>query len=417
MRRKIVFQRNYKMLLWRPIRLKNHGSFNRRFCAPAQIRSISAAGRISVNSPAKSMQAFRRIAKDAILHNLCPKGMGISVIFGIIFWIAAIINQTYISDYHGAVSVRYKEPILTGQEIDNIIEAMISKQDRNIPEVTLWQREEDIILTNEEVNTSVSIGLITVAGDMTKVYPDSLLYGGYLPKGDYIGCIIDKNTAYKLFHTENAVGLTISLNNKDYIINGIMQGIGNTMIIQEEKQVLTEKEGIKYSCIELVFSDTENAKYLAENFINTNSLGTPTAYIDGYMYQKISYLLIHIPVLSSAMILILYFARKVNKLKASRVLFASGWFGIILLSAILIRITDVHFYYSSLQLPTLWSDFDFWGNQWKMLKNSFGGTEGSILFYKDIMLKKRMVFVLSGVMVAVLSQAVGIRVSRAANKL
>ncbi len=360
MRRKIVFQRNYKMLIWKFIIL----------------------------------------------------------IFSIIFWIASIINQTYISDYHGAVSIRYKEPILTSQEIDNIIEAMISREDNNIPEVTLWQRDEDIILTNEVGKTSVSIGLITVAGDMTKVYPDSMLYGGCLSEGDDIGCVIDRNTAYKLFHTENAVGLTISLNNKDYIINGIMQGIGsNTMIIQEEKQVVTEKEGIEYSCMELVFSDTENAKYLAENFINTNSLGTPAAYIDGYMYQKISYLLIHIPLWFSAMLLILYFARKVNKMKASRVLFVSGWFGIILLSAILIRITNVHFYYSSSQLPTLWSDFDFWGNQWKMLKNSFGGTEGSILFYKDIMLKKRMVFVLSGVMIAVLTQAVGIKVPGTTIKL
>ena len=63
-------------------------------------------------------------------------------------------------------------------------------------------------------------------------------------------------------------------------------------------------------------------------------------------------------------------------------------------------------------LPTLWSDFDFWGNQWRMFKNSLGSIEGSILYYNDIMLIKRMVFVLSGVMIAVLSQAVGIRAPR-----
>jgi hypothetical protein len=335
----------------------------------------------------------------------------IILIVSIVFWIASIINQTNISDYHGAVSIRYKEPILTAQEIDNITRGMISREDNNIPEVTLWQRDEDIIITNEVRNTSVSIGLITVAGDMTKVYPDSMLYGGYLSKVDYKGCVIDRNTAYKLFNSVNAVGLTISLNNKDYTVRGIMQGIGCTMIVQEENQVVSKKEGIKYSCMELVFSDTENAKHLAENFINAYGLGTPTAYIDGYMYQKISYLLIHIPLLFSAMLLIIYLARKVNTLKASHVLIMSGWFGIILLSAILIRITNVHFYYSSSMLPTRWSDFDFWGNQWKMLKSSLGGTEGSILFYKDIMLKKRMVFVLSGVIIAVLSQGVGTKVS------
>jgi hypothetical protein len=33
----------------------------------------------SVNSPAKNMRAIGRIAEAAILHGLCPKGMGVSV--------------------------------------------------------------------------------------------------------------------------------------------------------------------------------------------------------------------------------------------------------------------------------------------------------------------------------------------------
>lgn len=331
----------------------------------------------------------------------------ILLIFGSIFWIASILNQTYISDYHGAVSIRYQEPVLTAQEIDRIIKDMISKEDYNIPEVTLWQRDEGMILTNEVRNTSVSVGLITVSGDMAKVYANSVLYGAYLSKGDYFGCVIDRDTAYQLFHSENAVGLTISLNNRDYTVCGILQEMGsNTMIVQEEKQEVTKQEGKKYGCMELAYSDNENAKYLAENFIRSNSLGTPIAYIDGYMYQKLSFLLIHIPLWFSAILLILYIVRRVNKLRASRILFVSGWLGIILLSAILIRITNVRFYYSSSMLPTLWSDFEFWGNQWKQFKSSLDSVEGSILYYNDIVLIKRMVLVLSGAIIAVIAQAV-----------
>ena len=336
----------------------------------------------------------------------------ILLIFGISIWIVAIIHQSYISDYHGAVSIRYEEPILTGQEITNIIEGMISKKDNNIPEVTLWQREGDVLITNEARNTSVSIGLITVAGDMTKVYPDSILYGGYLSKGDSKGCVIDKDTAYKLFHSENAVGVTISLNDKEYTVRGILHEIGsNTMIVQEEQQVVAKEGGIKYSCMELVFSDTEDAKRLAENFLHTNGFSNPNAYIDGYRYQKLSYLLIHTPLWFGAMLIIIYCVRRVNKWKASKVLVVSGWIGIILLSAILIKITNVHIFYSSSMLPTRWSDFDFWGNQLKQLINSFGGREGSVLFYKDMMLTRRMVLVVSGVILAVFSQGVGIRAS------
>jgi hypothetical protein len=328
------------------------------------------------------------------------------LVFGSIVWIAAILNQTYLSDYHDAVSVRYQEPLLTAQELEYIIRDMISKEDYNIPEITLWQRDEGFLLTNEGRNTSVSVGLITVSGDMTKAYANSMLYGSYLSKGDYDGCVIDRNTAYQLFHSENAVGLTISLNNRDYTICGILQEMGsNTMIIQEERQVVSKQEGKKYSCMELAYSDTENAKYLAENFIRANSLGTPVAYIDGYMYQKLSYLLIHIPLWFSAVLLIQYFARRVNKLKGSRILFVSGWFGIILLSAILIRITKVRVYYSSSMLPTHWSDFEFWGNQWKLFQSSIRHIEGSIIYYNDILLIRRMGLVLGGAMFTVISQA------------
>ncbi len=357
----------------------------------------------------------RRIALHRNSVNLIWKL--IILVFGSIFWITSIRNQAYLSDYHGAVSIRYKEPVLTSQEIDHIIQGMVSKEDRNIPEVTLWQRDEDMILTNEERNTSVSVGLITVVGDMTKVYPNSMLYGGYLSRGDASGCVIDKNTAYQLFHSENAVGLTINLEHKEYTISGIMRDMSsNIMIVQEENQAFSKNEGKSYSCMELAFSDTENAKYLAENFIRSNGLGTPTVYIDGYMYQKLSYLLIHIPLWFSAMLLILYFARRVNKLKGSVVLFVGGWLGIILFSALLIRITNVHIYYSSSMLPTLWSDFEFWGNQWKLLKSSLNHIEGSILYYNDIMLIKRMGLVLSGVALTVLSQVLGIKINYIAKK-
>ena len=339
-------------------------------------------------------------------------GRFIILIFGISLWVVAIINQAYLLDYHSAVSVRYQEPVVTSQEMDAITRGMIAKEDNHIPEVTLWHRAEAVAITNEAINTSLSIGLITVAGDMTKVYPDSLLYGGYLSKVDNTGCVIDRNTAYKLFHTENAVGLTLSLADKEYIVRGIMREIGsNAMIIQEEIQMIfSHTEGIRYSCMELVFSDTEDAKRLAESFLITNGLGTPTTYMDGYRYQRISELLIHIPLWLSALLLILYLARKVNRLKSSRVLFVSGWLGIILLSAILIQITKVHFHYSSSMLPTRWSDFDFWGNQWKLFIHSLSGREGSIQYYKDMALERRMVFVVVGVILAVILQGVSMKV-------
>lgn len=323
---------------------------------------------------------------------------------GIICWMIAIMNQIFIDDYHGAVSIRYKEPQITARSIENIIDDMISREEHTIPEVTLWQRDEDILITNEDKKASIGIGLVTVVGDMSKVYPNAILYGGYLTRGDYEGCVIDKDTAYQLFGSENVVGLTIGLNQKEYTIAGVLQGLSsNTMIIQEEIQAASKVEGKKYSCMELAYSDTWEARRLAESFVNTYGLGTPVAYIDGYSYGKLSYFLIHLPLWFGALMLIVYFIRGVNTLEASRILYFSGWLGIILLGVLLFKITNVHIYFSGTMLPTRWSDFDFWGKQWKLLKASFGGREGSIILYKDMILTRRMTLVLTGALLAMLS--------------
>lgn len=337
-------------------------------------------------------------------------GKVIFLSLGILMWIMAILNQTYIRDYHGAVSIRYKEPVITARQMESILEGMVSREEYNIPEVTLWQRDEDIVITNEDNKASVTLSLVTVTGDMSKVYPQGLSYGGYLAREDYKGCVIDKGTAYELFGSENAVGLTISLNEKEYTIIGILQGVDvNTMIIQEEQQKASKAEGKKYSCMELAFSDTEDTRQVAETFILANGLGIPLSYIDGYSYQELSYFLIHFPLWFGALLLIIYFIRRVSALKGSRVLYFGGWLMIILLSALLINLTNVHIYYPDTLLPTRWSDFDFWGNQWKLLKASFGGREGSILLYKDIMLTRRITLVVAGVFGAMISIGLGKR--------
>lgn len=334
----------------------------------------------------------------------------ILLILGIFLWIASIINQTYISDYHKAVSVRFDEPVLSKQEIDNIVEEMVSRMDNNIPEVTLWQRDDNIDITSENRNASIKLSLVTVIGDMSKVYPVPMLYGGFLSSEDDVGCVIDRATAYRLFGNTNVVGMKLNLNNREYIIRGVMKEVdSNIMMVQEETSSSMEVVGKRYSCMELCFKGTENAKMLAERFILSNGLGTPTTYIDGYINQKLSYMLIHFPIWLSALMIIFYAIRKVYSLKSSPVLVLVSLIGLFIISFLLIKMTKMHFYYPSSMIPNKWSDLDFWASKWKMITSPIIGKEGTKLYYKDIILRKRMYIVIIGVIVAVIAEVKAVK--------
>lgn len=329
---------------------------------------------------------------------------------GLLFWIYSIINQKYIADYHGAVSVRYRDPVITKQQIEDILEGMISREDHNIPEVTLWQREEDTVVRNHAMDSSVSLALITVAGDMSKVYPGPVLTGGALSREDQAGCIIDENTAYQLFYSEDVLGMKLDLEGKEYIIRGILKSEShNTMIIQAEDTLLGDREAKQYSCMELTFSDNRNAKPLAEQFIFTYGLGEPSAYIDGYLYRMLTEHLIHIPLWFCALWIIALFVRKIYSLKASPVLSLMGWAGVILISTLFIKLTDFYFYIPGSMIPNRWSDFDFWVSLLKKLTASLKEKEGILRYYKEAELRQRFFYSAAGAALAAIAEGLIIK--------
>lgn len=107
-------------------------------------------------------------------------------------------------------------------------------------------------------------------------------------------------------------------------------------------------------------------------------------------------MLIHIPLWVVAIITVVYFASRVKSLKASPLLFLTACVGLIILSLVLFRISNLHFYYPNSLISNRWSDFEFWISKCKTLRTSFTRREGRILLYKDIMLMKRMILVLMG---------------------
>lgn len=326
-------------------------------------------------------------------------------LIAILFWIGSIVNLKLLETHHGAISVRYPRPVIKEQEIEQILMEMNTRKDRNIPKVTLWQKDENIRITQEELGTAVSVSFITVAGDMTRVYPDTLINGAYLSREDYYGCVIDENTAYELFHSLNVVGMNINLIDKEYIIRGVMKSTGNrSMIIQDNNTGLGESDKKTYSCMELEFNDYQNAIPLAEKFVLTNGLNEPSDYINGYQYQIIGNCFVHIPLWICVMGIIIVLFRKVYALRASLLLSGMGYLGVIMISILLMKVTKIKIYYPASLIPNQWSDFDFWAAQWKRFMGLLQSRAGMIQYDKEIILHKRIFIVISSMIIVAITE-------------
>ncbi len=330
----------------------------------------------------------------------------ITLLVGITVWIISIYHKLNIADYYGSVSVRYDDAILTEQKIQDTLDALISSQEINVPEVTLWQKTDHVEVKNQYLSTNSKVDIITVAGDMSRVYPERILWGGYIFEEDYTGCVIDRKTAYDLFHTENAVGMPIKYNNKEYVIRGIIDITEYCTMLIQTNDMGVEKNNIQFSCMELKFTNNENAVSLAESFVLSHDLGSPSAYINGYMYQKMADRIVLFPAWFFALWIMYQCIRKVYTFRGSLVLFLISGIFVFLLSILLVKMVDLHIYYPVSLIPNKWSNFDFWINKWKIMRESAGERESIMQYYKDIKLRKSFFYVVSGSAITVITEVI-----------
>jgi len=328
-------------------------------------------------------------------------------------WTISVSYKRSISDYYGSVSVRFEDASPTRKKIQSALDAMIEGQVADVPEVTLWRKTKNEEISNKDLYTSVKVNLITVAGDMSRVYPVKLLWGGYSFAEDNLGCVVDRNTAYALFQTEDIVGMQIDYKSKKYMVRGVMElAEANTMMIQAEDTDYLKENETTFSCMELEFADTENAQKLADSFVWNHELGNPSVYINGYLYQKLADRIVLFPAWLFLIWIMYLCMRKVFTLRGSSVLFIVSGMLVLTLGIALSKLLDFHLYYPTSLIPNRWSEFDFWVNKWNNIRASIIDRESIIQYYKDTRLGRSFSYVLLGSILAVILE--GILLSRVA---
>ena len=319
----------------------------------------------------------------------------------LLFWIWAVVNQKLIEAAPASIGVRYAEAVLTRQRIDDILDEMKSKKMNDIPQVTLWKKEKQVRITKGDLVRNLMAELITVAGDMSLICQGTLVDGGYLAQEDTEGCVIDRDTAFELFGSVDVIGGRLKLNDKEYLVRGILKPSGSrTVLIQDEGPGI-DREPEYYNCMELRFEQPDEAMKLAENFVMTYGMGE-ASYIDGYGKQRLSQVFIRLPLWLCALWAIIALIKTMRKLKTSPILTLLGYGSVLMIVILIIKLADIRLQIPASMIPNRWSDFSFWSAKVKELLAAGSRKEHLARSYSDIIGRGRLMIVSAGVLLTMI---------------
>jgi hypothetical protein len=295
----------------------------------------------------------------------------IILLFAAIWFTALKVQEAaYIKSRYTSVSIRYKEDGVKLQSLRAALEKETARGGR-IPEITAWRWINETEVRNALLNRSRQAAEIIAVGNMEVTAPMTLAQGNYVTGEDFHGCILDSETAYALFGTEKAVGNTISVDQTDYIIRGIVKTVFPVVLIQGNR------ESLAYPNLEFVYDgrNKEMGEQSAADFIFQNGLPTDYVIIDGYCYGKMLGSALCLPVwlfylLTGLSVIIYYVRHKKRFTTLSFVLYGlAGLVMVIGYGIFLYNITGTPVYLPEKILPAKWSDFGNWEDFFGTVQN------------------------------------------------
>ncbi len=284
------------------------------------------------------------------------------------FTINTIKDASELKNLYSPVSVRFTGEGVTQKKLNEALMSESEQKEHAYTEVTAWKRIAAAEINNTDLRRSRTVSVILTGGNMAQTIPMALIQGNYVYPGDKKGCVIDKDTAYSLFGTEHVVSNVVMYNKKNYVVRGIVKTEAPVFLIQGEN------ERIAYNNLEFIYTNKERGEALTREFLVLNGL-KDYVLIDGYFFGHLIHSLLTLPVwiflLSAGYRIFMYyrglkgsFTRKTYLLYGSLLILALTGYGLLLY-----QFTGNSLYIPEKLVPTKWSDFDHWLEQYQILRD------------------------------------------------
>ena len=211
---------------------------------------------------------------------------------------------------------------------------------------TGWYEKEKQSVLNNNLNRTIESNIMFICGNSYLIAEGPILF-----EDDIKGCLIDEETAYKLFGSYDVIGNTIIYNNRELMIRGIHRAMEDTIIMQAESD---SKDKIQGLLIDISNDGIEKVKHISERYgIKEYGVNSAVYYNLGKMCTSLLPLIILLIIVCSAL-------KKALEIKDRPILFILSIIMIILWITAFFFITKYKISIPVDILPNKWSDFDYW---------------------------------------------------------
>jgi len=302
------------------------------------------------------------------------------------FIVFHFIEGTNLRKQYTSIGVRFVSGGMTAQSITIALEREKSTGSGTNIEITAWKSVKETTVKNKYLNRSKAVTALFIKGDMSEVASMGLISGNFVYPGDNRGCLIDIETAYALFGTRSVIQNTISVNNKDYYIRGVVKM--PVPIIMFAQNLPTEE----YSCLEIKYDNMENSIDKVNIFLSKNGFEKNYVIIDEHFYGRLIYSIAVLPIWIFYLLIYCCLLKQVmaEKSRVCQPVFFLYFIMIHILlllgAGLLYQLTGNPLYFSERYIPTKWSDFEFFKTKWMEFKEELMQIRYVLPNHKDILL-------------------------------
>jgi hypothetical protein len=270
-------------------------------------------------------------------------------LFAIACWLGSLSIASWLTRQYDGLSVRFAQPAVTHKDL---LRAIGETPESEVQVRAAWTSDTNLQTASSELGTQTQLRRIQAYGDLSAIAPMRLLSGSFPVDDDSGGCLLDKASAWKLFHSSDAVGGVVTLGKNRYTVRGIVDAYEPMLVIRGGNAT--------YENLEFAAVDHSAAKQQVETFLYRCNAPKTYTLIESGLFARVARGLVWLCpcVFGIAGAVGFYRGARARKERPNAAL--PRYMASAALAAMTLVILLNMFYWPQSFLPTKWSDFGFW---------------------------------------------------------
>ena len=259
--------------------------------------------------------------------------------------------------------MRYKDVVLTMSTAKSAEGAALDGEE--VFPWVMWNQNNKYVVYNENQTREQQLEVIQCYGDASLVLPMTYYIYGNAPANNEYTCAISEYSAKSLWSTTDVIGNILLINEKEYTVSGVFKEPNNVLVLPVvEYEIEQDNEKIEFCAAEFKMpsgKDITNINNIVDKF--TNNSGIAKGEIINYNSQSnLVQQMIMIPGIVILLIAVLSCISIINNYSRSKIV---PYLALVILAVVGISLLQFKLSIGNMALPTKWSDFEFWAEQWQ----------------------------------------------------